>query len=231
MITTARTDARISHSVFCYSPNSRRIGSNYRSCALTAAQARVLTDGAERQVRCVVACMPTAVPCSSLVGMAGVRIDHSNAPRRRSRRAWRQTKPPPPPGHRFLALEHGRYVGTPSSQRFSPSKPTCCSRSTPSRPSSPFRRPPHRIWLESLAILELRALYLVLASFLKDLKYIHFPLATILIFAGAEMLASSVLRVSHWVSLASISAMLPTAIIPSFVGRRGKARPAAPPCK
>jgi tellurite resistance protein TerC len=59
---------------------------------------------------------------------------------------------------------------------------------------------------------------------LKDLKYLRFGLAAILVFAGAKMLTSSVLHVPHWISLASILVMLAAAIVPSILARRAKAR-------
>ena len=74
------------------------------------------------------------------------------------------------------------------------------------------------------AILGLRALYLVLATLLRDLKYLHFGLAAILVFAGAKMLTSSFLHVPQVVSLLAIATMLAAAVVPSVIARRAKAK-------
>jgi tellurite resistance protein TerC len=64
----------------------------------------------------------------------------------------------------------------------------------------------------------------VLATVLNDLKYLHFGLAAILIFAGAKMLTSSVLHVPQFISLAAITGILTTAIVPRVIARRAKAK-------
>jgi tellurite resistance protein TerC len=76
------------------------------------------------------------------------------------------------------------------------------------------------------AILGLRALYLVLADVVADLKYLHYGLGALLVFVGAKMLASQYVHLPHWASLAITVAILAAAIIPSIAARRRKRRSA-----
>ena len=79
------------------------------------------------------------------------------------------------------------------------------------------------------AILGLRALYLVMADLLAELKYLQYGLAAILVFAGAKMLTSSFIHIPHMVSLGIILAILAATIIPSVVSqRRNRPRPKGP---
>jgi tellurite resistance protein TerC len=70
------------------------------------------------------------------------------------------------------------------------------------------------------AILGLRALYLVLAELVSDLRYLHYGLGGILVFVGAKMLGSRFVHLPHWVSLLITVAILLAAIVPSLVSRR-----------
>lgn len=80
------------------------------------------------------------------------------------------------------------------------------------------------------AILGLRAMYIVLADLLKDLKYIHHGLAAILVFAGGKMVLSSVLHVPHVVSLAVIVGVLFVTVVASLQAkRRARAHSQPPP--
>ena len=74
------------------------------------------------------------------------------------------------------------------------------------------------------AILGLRALYLVLADVVADLKYLHYGLGALLVFVGAKMMASGYIQLPHWASLTITVAILVAAIIPSIVARRRKQR-------
>jgi tellurite resistance protein TerC len=74
------------------------------------------------------------------------------------------------------------------------------------------------------AILGMRALYLVLADLLADLRYLRYALSGILVFAGLKMLIGQFVHVPHYVSLLVIAGMLAGAIIPSVVVRR-RSRP------
>jgi tellurite resistance protein TerC len=70
------------------------------------------------------------------------------------------------------------------------------------------------------AILGLRALYVLLAELVSNLRYLHFGLGGILVFVGAKMLASRLVALPHWVSLLITLAILVAAIVPSLVSRR-----------
>src|SRR5262249_32315483 len=70
------------------------------------------------------------------------------------------------------------------------------------------------------AILGLRALYLVLADLVADLKYLHYGLGVLLLFIGAKMLCSSWFHIPTFFSLIITIASLSAAIVPSLVARR-----------
>jgi tellurite resistance protein TerC len=78
------------------------------------------------------------------------------------------------------------------------------------------------------AVLGLRSLYMVLARSLEHLKYLHFGLAAVLVFAGVKMVGSCWVHVSPLVSLGIIALSIGIAVVASVVhGRR--ARRASPP--
>ena len=67
------------------------------------------------------------------------------------------------------------------------------------------------------AILGLRALYLVLSDLLGRLRYMHYGLSAILIFAGAKMLTSGFFHVPHVLSLVAIGVIMVVTIVASVV--------------
>jgi tellurite resistance protein TerC len=69
------------------------------------------------------------------------------------------------------------------------------------------------------AILGLRALYLVLSDLLGRLRYMHYGLSAILIFAGAKMLTSGFFHVPHIVSLVVIGVIMVVTIVASVARR------------
>jgi len=70
------------------------------------------------------------------------------------------------------------------------------------------------------AILGLRALYLVLADLVADLKYLQYGLGGILMFVGAKMLLSHWVHIPHWIALLITIAILVAAVVPSLIARR-----------
>ena len=76
------------------------------------------------------------------------------------------------------------------------------------------------------AVLGLRSLYMVLARSLEHLKYLHFGLAAVLVFAGVKMLGSRWVHVSPLASLGIIALSIGLAVVASVVHRR-RARPAS----
>jgi tellurite resistance protein TerC len=77
------------------------------------------------------------------------------------------------------------------------------------------------------AILGLRALYVLLAELVSNLRYLHYGLGGILVFVGAKMLAARFVALPHWLSLLITLAILGGAVVPSLVSRRRRLRAAA----
>jgi tellurite resistance protein TerC len=69
------------------------------------------------------------------------------------------------------------------------------------------------------AILGLRALYLVLSDLLGRLRYMHYGLSAILVFAGAKMLTSGFFHMPHVLSLAVIGGIMVVTVVASVVRR------------
>jgi tellurite resistance protein TerC len=78
----------------------------------------------------------------------------------------------------------------------------------------------------AFAILGLRALYMLLATLLPQMKYLHYGLAFILAFAGFKIAAEPWLHISAWLSIGLIVLALSTTVGASLMSRR-KARSAA----
>jgi tellurite resistance protein TerC len=75
-----------------------------------------------------------------------------------------------------------------------------------------------------LAILGLRALYVVLAGALADLRYLRFGLAAVLGFAGAKLLLSSWFHLPPLLSVAVIASCIAVAVVFSVRANRRDAR-------
>jgi tellurite resistance protein TerC len=136
-------------------------------------------------------------------------------------------------GHHFIAVEDGRRVGTPLLLALIVIEITDVLFAVDSIPAVfAITADPFIVYSSNVfAILGLRALYLVLADLLAGLRYLRYGLAAILVFAGAKMLLSSVVRIPHLISLLIIAAILLAAILPSVLTRRRKAaadRPHSP---
>ena len=72
------------------------------------------------------------------------------------------------------------------------------------------------------AILGLRALYVVLAGAIADLRYLRFGLAAVLAFAGGKLLTSQWLKIPPLVSVAVIAVMIGTAVTVDAVDQHGR---------
>ena len=129
-------------------------------------------------------------------------------------------------GHRFFVMEGGRRFATPLLLALLAIEITDILFAVDSVPAVlAVSNEPFIIYSSNVfAILGMRALYLVVATLLKDLKYLHRGLAAILVFAGAKMLTSSILHVPQYVSLLTISVILAAAVVPSLAARRIKKR-------
>ena len=128
-------------------------------------------------------------------------------------------------GHRFVVVEAGRRVATPLLLAVIAVEATDIMFAVDSVPAVlAVSNAPFIVYSSNVfAVLGLRALYLVLASGLKDMRYLHFGLAGILVLAGGKMVLSSVLHVPHLVSLAAIALILIASIVPSVIARRAVA--------
>ena len=154
-------------------------------------------------------------------GVKTLRADASDEGEGRVLRSLRKYLPFTPRlhGHRFIAREAGRFVATPLLLALLAIEATDVLFAVDSVPavfavtSDPFVVYSSNV----LAVLGLRALYLVLATLLEHLKYLRFALAGILGFVGAKMLASGVVVIPQGVSLLAIASMLAAAIVPSIV--------------
>ncbi|MDB5220274.1 MAG: Integral rane protein TerC family [Myxococcaceae bacterium] len=129
-------------------------------------------------------------------------------------------------GHRFLVVENGRRVATPLLLALIVIEITDVIFALDSIPAVfAISEEPFIVYSSNIfAMLGLRALYLVLADLLADLKYLRYGLAAILVFAGGKMLTSGLLHVPHVVSLLTIAGILVVTIVPSVVAKRRKAR-------
>ena len=71
-----------------------------------------------------------------------------------------------------------------------------------------------------LAVMGLRSLYVLLAASLAELRYLHFGLAAVLLFAAIKMLLADWVAIGPLVSLAVIAVLLGVTVGASLVGAR-----------
>lgn len=124
-------------------------------------------------------------------------------------------------GHRFFAREGGRIVGTPLLLALLTIEASDVMFAIDSVPAVfAISEDPFIVYSSNVfAILGLRALYLVLADLLRDLRYLHYGLAAILALAGAKMIASHHFHLPAYVSLGAIVVILVASIVPSVLAR------------
>lgn len=125
-------------------------------------------------------------------------------------------------GHAFLVVEAGRRVATPLLLALVAIELSDIMFAVDSIPAVfAISKEPFIVFTSNVfAILGLRALYLVLADVVADLKYLHYGLGALLLFVGAKMLVSSFVHIPHILSLVITVAILAAAIIPSLIVRR-----------
>jgi tellurite resistance protein TerC len=73
-----------------------------------------------------------------------------------------------------------------------------------------------------LAVMGLRSLYVLLAASLAKLRYLHFGLAAVLVFAAVKMLLADWVVIGPLVSLAVIAALLAVTVGASLLGQESK---------
>jgi tellurite resistance protein TerC len=125
-------------------------------------------------------------------------------------------------GHRFLTRQGGRLVATPLMLALIAIELTDIVFAIDSVPAAfAVTREPFLIYSSNLfAILGLRALYIVLAGALADLRYLRFGLAAVLAFAGSKLLLSSWIKVPPLVSVAVIASCITIAVVASVHANR-----------
>ncbi|CAN5735346.1 TerC family protein [soil metagenome] len=136
-----------------------------------------------------------------------------------------------PSGHAFFTRENGRRVATPLFLALVAIELTDVVFAIDSVPAAfAVSEEPFIIYSSNLlAILGLRALYVVLAGALADLRYLRFGLAAVLVFAGAKLLAAPWVKVPPLPSVGVIAACIAISVIYSIRANRRDARILQPP--
>ena len=125
-------------------------------------------------------------------------------------------------GHAFFAIEAGKRVATPLFLALVAIEVSDIIFAVDSIPAVfAISQEPFIVFTSNVfAILGLRALYLVLADLVADLKYLHYGLGALLLFVGAKMLLSSFVHIHNLWSLFITIGILSAAVIPSLIVRR-----------
>jgi tellurite resistance protein TerC len=125
-------------------------------------------------------------------------------------------------GHAFFGVEAGKRVATPLLLALIAIELSDIMFAVDSIPAVfAITQEPFIVFTSNVfAILGLRALYLVLADLVADLKYLHYGLGALLLFVGAKMLLSSWIHIHNLWSLAITVAILAAAVVPSLIARR-----------
>jgi tellurite resistance protein TerC len=133
-------------------------------------------------------------------------------------------------GHKFLAKENGRTVATPLLIALITIELADVLFAIDSVPAAFAVSDDMFIVYSSnvLAVLGLRALYIVLANALQGLRYLHFGLAAIVGFAGIKMLIASWVKIPPLISVAMIAGMMALAVIASLRARASSRRTELP---
>lgn len=135
-------------------------------------------------------------------------------------------------GHRFFVRESGRWAATPLLFALLTIEVTDVFFAVDSIPAVfGIANEPFVLYASNiLAVLGLRALFVVVAALLARLRYIRFGVAVILVFVGAKMLGASWFELPPWVSLALIATVLAATIAASMLNpkrRRDARRPSS----
>ncbi|HLL53780.1 MAG TPA: TerC family protein [Myxococcaceae bacterium] len=133
-------------------------------------------------------------------------------------------------GSHFFVVEAGRRVATPLLLALLAVEITDVIFAVDSIPAAfAVTREPFIIYSSNIfAILGLRSLYLVLAGTISGLKYLHFGLAAVLVFAGAKMLTAQWFHLPSWASLLVIIGCIGTSVVASLIHRRRHPEPPSP---
>ncbi|MGE0548259.1 MAG: TerC/Alx family metal homeostasis membrane protein [Kofleriaceae bacterium] len=129
-------------------------------------------------------------------------------------------------GHRFVTRIDGRLVATPLMLALIAIESTDIVFAIDSVPAAfAVTEQPFLIYSSNLlAILGLRALYVVLAGALADLRYLRFGLSAVLAFAGGKLLLSSWFHVPPLLSVGVIASCITIAVVLSIRASRRERR-------
>lgn len=124
-------------------------------------------------------------------------------------------------GHHFITRRNGRLMGTPLLLALIAIELTDIVFAIDSVPAAfAVTEEPFIIYSSNLlAILGLRALYIVLAGVLAELRYLRFGLSAVLAFAGAKLLLSKWIHVPPLVSVGVIAGCIGLAVLVSVRAR------------
>jgi tellurite resistance protein TerC len=134
-------------------------------------------------------------------------------------------------GHRFVTRVDGRLVATPLLLALIAIELTDIVFAIDSVPAAfAVTEEPFLIYSSNLfAILGLRALYIVLAGMLAELRYLRYGLAAVLGFAGSKLLLASWIKVPPLASVGVIAGCIGLAIAASvYANRRDRRNPPYP---
>ncbi|MBC7973418.1 MAG: TerC/Alx family metal homeostasis membrane protein [Myxococcales bacterium] len=125
-------------------------------------------------------------------------------------------------GHRFVVRKAGRLLATPLLVALIAIELTDVVFALDSIPAAfAVSEEPFIVYSSNVfAILGLRALYVVLAGAIADLRYLKYGLSAVLAFAGLKMLSASWIVISPLASVAVITVMIGTAVTASLVASR-----------
>lgn len=124
--------------------------------------------------------------------------------------------------HRFISKVDGRTVATPLLIAVLALETTDVMFAVDSIPAAlAVTRDEFLVYSSNaFAILGLRALYLVMADLVANLRYLHFGLGAVLAFAAFKLLTADVLHVPPWLSIAIIVVLLGSAVVASVIHRK-----------
>lgn len=133
-------------------------------------------------------------------------------------------------GHKFFVRDAGRLVMTPLFIALIAIEVTDVVFAIDSVPAAfAVSEEPFILYSSNLfAILGLRALYVVLAGALADLRYLKYGLAAVLGFAGAKLLLASWVKLSPLLSIGIIAGCLAVSIVASVAANRRSRRISQP---
>lgn len=129
-------------------------------------------------------------------------------------------------GHRFVVRENGHWAATPLLVALVAIELSDVLFAVDSIPAAfGVTRDPFLVYSSNiLAILGLRALFVVVASALETVRFVHWGVAAILVFVGGKMVASRWIELGAFVSLSVIAGIVAVTVVASFVAKAREAR-------